>query len=491
MSNPQESRMNNYNELLSMGINPYPYEYKVSDHAEKLQRKYEKLENGEVTEDTVSVAGRVMAYRNNGMFIDLRDHTGNIQIFSHKDNLNETFLNIIKLLDIGDIIGVSGIVRRTPRGELSINAGEITLLCKSMQTLPEKYHGLTDIEARYRKRYVDLIMSDESRAVFAKRSAIISHVRQFLTDRGFLDVETPMLHPIPGGASAKPFVTHHNALDTDLFLRIAPELYLKRLIVGGLSDKVFEIGRNFRNEGISTRHNPEFTMMELYQAYADYNDILDLTEELIVSAVKYVNNGSTVITYGDKEIDFTRPWRKASMTELVRLETGVDFLGLEDPKEAFRAAKKLGVDVTESMNWGQIVEIVFEEKVEDKLINPTHVMDMPRDISPLAKVHRDNPLLTERFETFINTWEVANAFSELNDPFDQRQRFEKQAALRDSGDEEAQVFDADFLEAIEYGMPPTGGLGIGIDRLIMILTGSQSIRDVIAFPTLKPVPPGG
>lgn len=486
MSDPTESKLNNFNHLGSLGVELFPYKYSISAKAAELHEKYKDLKDGEHTDNSVSVAGRIMAYRNNGMFIDLKDSSGNIQIFSHKDSLSAEFLEHIKYFDLGDIIGVEGLVRRTPRGELTINAAKIKLLTKSFRPLPEKYHGLTDIEARYRQRYLDLIMSDESKNVFLKRSSIISHVRQFLIGKGFLDVETPLLHPIPGGASAKPFITHHNTLDMDLYLRIAPELYLKRLIIGGF-DKIFEIGRNFRNEGISTRHNPEFTMMELYQAYADYNDILDLTEELIVSCVKQINNGSTLLKFRDREIEFARPWKRKTMTELVQDEAKVNFLDYPDADSARKIAKELGLHVDDTMSWGEIVEVAFEKFVEEKLINPTHVTDMPKDISPLAKVHRDNDILVERFETYINGWEIANAFSELNDPFDQKERFERQQEQREQGDDEAQPYDEGFVEALEYGMPPTGGLGIGIDRLVMILTNSPSIRDVIAFPTLKPL----
>ncbi len=480
-----KAKLNNLENLQNIGINPYPYKFNVTTYAADLQDKYKSLADGEVTENTVSVAGRIMANRNNGMFIDLKDTSGNIQIFSHKKHLDEAQLKLLKLFDIGDIIGITGIIRRTPRGELTIDAKEIELLTKSILPLPEKYHGLTDIELRYRKRYLDLIMNKASCDVFLKRSKIISHIRQILIDEGFLDVETPMLHPIPGGASAKPFITHHHTLDMNLYLRIAPELYLKRLIIGGF-DKVFEIGRCFRNEGISIKHNPEFTTVELYQAYADYNDMMDLTEKIVQSCVKLVSpDGSLKLSYGDKEIDFGGKWPRKSMTELVAEKTGVDFLEITDVKEAYNKAKELKAPVEEDMNWGQIVEAVFGEFVEAELIQPIHITDMPKDISPLAKIHRNNPILTERFETFANGWELANAFSELNNPADQKARFEEQAKALASGDEEAQHFDADFVEALEYGMPPTGGLGIGIDRLVMLLTNSPSIRDVIAFPTLK------
>lgn len=486
MADPRDSKINKMHALTNLGVESYPYSYAVDAHAAEIQGEYKDLADGEVTERTVHMAGRIMAYRNNGMFIDLKDHTGRIQIFSHKDNLSKEELDKIALFDIGDIIGVEGIVRRTPRGELTVNAGHVTLLSKSIKPYPEKYHGLSDQEQRYRRRYLDLIMTDDSKETLIKRSQIINTMRQVLLHKGFLEVETPLLQTLASGASAKPFVTHHNTLDMDLYLRIAPELYLKRLIVGQISDKVFEIGRNFRNEGISPRHNPEFTMMELYQAYADYNDIMALTEEIVCACVAAAGHDNDRVDFDGQEIDFSRPWKKASMTDLVAEKTGVDFLTITDTKEAYEAAKNLGLDVTEQMNWGQIVEVAFEEKVEKTLINPTHVTDMPKDISPLAKAHRTNPLLTERFETFVNGWEIANAFSELNDPFDQAERFEAQTKLRDAGDEEAQPFDQDFIDALEYGMPPTGGLGIGVDRLVMLLTSSTTIRDVIAFPTLRP-----
>jgi lysyl-tRNA synthetase class 2 len=358
------------------------------------------------------------------------------------------------------------------------------MLTKSVRPLPEKYHGIHDVELKYRKRYLDLIMNDESRETFRKRSRIIAFIRQILNGEGFMEVETPMLHSIAGGANAKPFLTHHNALDMQLYLRIAPELHLKRLVVGGF-DRVFEINRCFRNEGISIKHNPEFTSVEIYQAYADYHDMMALTERIIEGAVKLLHNGETKVKFGDKEIDFKAPWARKTMTELVTDKTGVDFGAIPDAKEAAEKAKTLGVHVKEGSNWGEVLEAVFGEKVEADLIQPTHVIDMPKDISPLAKVHRDNDTLTERFETYVNGWEVANAFSELSDPFDQLARFKKQVEAREAGNEEAQMLDEDFVEALEYGLPPTGGLGIGIDRLVMLLTDSHSIRDVIAFPTMR------
>ena len=360
------------------------------------------------------------------------------------------------------------------------------MLGKSVRPLPEKHHGIQDTEIKYRKRYLDLIMNEESRETFRKRSAIIAFIRKLLMEENFMEVETPMLHPIAGGASAKPFETHHNALDMKLFLRIAPELYLKRLIIGGF-DRVFEINRCFRNEGISVKHNPEFTSVEIYQAYADYNDMMALTERIVEGAAKAVNNGETKLKFGDNEIDFKAPWPRKTMVELVTEKTGVDFTAIPDAAAAAKKAGELGVHVKEGSNWGEVVEAIFGEKVEESLIQPVHIIDLPKEISPLAKVHRDSDTLSERFESYVNGWELANAFSELTDPFDQLARFKEQMAAREQGNEEAQMLDEDFVEALEYGMPPTGGLGIGIDRLVMLLTNSQSIRDVIAFPTLRHV----
>jgi len=479
-----DAKINHLKQLEEKGVNPYPYHFDVTHYAADLHKKYETLADGEETTDEVSIAGRIMSNRNNGMFIDLKDKSGKIQIFSHKKHLSPEVLAELACYDIGDIIGVKGIMRRTPRGEITVNALELVMLSKSIRPLPEKYHGISDVELKYRKRYLDLIMNDDSYDTLKKRSQIIAFIRKQLADDDFMEVETPMLHPIAGGASAEPFITHHNALDMQLYLRIAPELYLKRLIVGGL-DRVFEINRCFRNEGISIKHNPEFTSVEIYQAYADYNDMMSLTEKLVEGAVKDLHNGETKVKFGEHEIDFKAPWQRKTMTELILEKTGVDFLKLTDAKDAALAAEKLEVAIEPNSSWGVVVEEVFAAKVEDTLIQPIHVTDMPKDISPLAKVHRDNNILTERFETYVNAWELANAFSELTDPFDQLARFKKQVEARESGDKEAQMLDSDFVEALEYAMPPTGGLGIGIDRLVMLLTNSQSIRDVIAFPTLK------
>ncbi len=483
-SDPRQAKRLKLDAMREAGLEPYPYTFARTHMAQPLQDKYEELENGSETEDKVAVAGRVMAVRNNGMFIDLLDPSGKIQVFCHKDYMSEEELAKLKFLDIGDIIGAKGTIRRTPRGELSVKTAEIAILTKSLLPLPEKYHGLSDIEQRYRQRYLDLIMNEDSRHTLRKRSKIISFIRRYMEDRGALEVETPILHPIMGGASAKPFVTHHNALDSDFYLRVAPELYLKRLLVGGFADVVFEIGRLFRNEGISPRHNPEFTTIEGYHAYTDYHDMMDLVEDLVSSLALEVC-GSTEVDYGDYKINFAKPWPRKSMALLVEEETGVDFMKIEDDAEARAAADKLGVYVEKNAGWGTVLATVFEEKVEEKLIQPTHVTDHPLETSPLAKTHRDNPRLVERFETFINTWEIANAFTELNEPEVQRERFHAQVAAREAGDEEAQMLDEDYITSLEYGLPPCGGWGMGIDRLVMLLTGSANIRDVIAFPTLR------
>ncbi len=486
LTDPKVARQAKLEAIKESGENPYAYAYGRTHKAGALQERYADLVDGTETEDYVSVAGRIMAMRNNGMFIDLMDTTGRIQIFCHKDSMDEAQMNRLKSYDIGDVIGAQGTIRRTPRGELSVRAQETVILTKSLQPLPEKYHGLSDIETRYRQRYVDLIVNDESRETLRKRSQIVREIRNYLSNEWEgIEVETPMLHAIMGGASAKPFTTHHNALDSDFYLRVAPELFLKRLIIGGLADCVFEIGRCFRNEGISPKHNPEFTSVELYKAYADYNDMMDMTEGLI----QYISmkvNGSTKIEYQGKEIDFAGPWPRKSMLQLVEEGTGVDFLTITDPAAARAKAKQLGVHVEEYANWGQVVEAIFSERVEASLVQPTHVTEFPLDISPLAKTHRDNPLLTERFETYMNGWEIANAFTELNDPAEQRIRFEAQVAAKEAGDEEAQMLDEDFITALEIGLPPTGGWGLGVDRLTMIMTNSPNIRDVICFPTLKP-----
>ncbi|HTT80840.1 MAG TPA: lysine--tRNA ligase [Stellaceae bacterium] len=470
--------------LRERGIDPYPVSFARSAEAADLDRRYRELPAGAETNDKVRIAGRIRAMRNSGMFIDLHDASGKIQVFCHKDHLGADDLALLRLFDIGDLIGVAGHVRRTARGELTVNATALAMLAKALRPLPEKYHGLADIELRYRQRYLDLIMNEASRETLRRRSRIVAAMRAWLLERGYLEVETPMLHPIPGGAAAKPFITHHNALDIELYLRIAPELHLKRLVVGGLSEKVFEINRCFRNEGLSPRHNPEFTTLELYEAYADYTDMMALTEAIVAHAAQ-IATGGVRIGYGGTEIDLAPPWPRRAMAELVLEHTGVDFLAL-DESGARAALDHLHIEASGVHSWGQALEAAFAAHVEDKLIQPTHVTGFPRDISPLAKADRNDPRLVERFETYIYGWEIANAFSELNDPLDQRARFEAQMLARAAGDEEAQPLDEDYVTALEYGLPPCGGLGIGIDRLVMLLTDSPSIRDVIAFPTMRP-----
>jgi len=434
----------------------------------------------------VSLAGRMMAKRGHGKagFANVQDGTAQIQIYSRLNDLGEEQYEIYKGLDIGDIVGVRGALFKTRMGEVTVAVKELTLLAKSLRPLPEKWHGLKDVDLRYRQRYLDLIVNPEVKETFVIRSKIVRAIRNFLVERDFLEVETPMMHPIAGGAAARPFTTHHNALDMDLFLRIAPELYLKRLIVGGF-DKVFEINRTFRNEGISTRHNPEFTMLELYQAFADYNDMMDITEGLIASVAEEVF-GEANINYQGQEINLNSSWERLPMLEAVKRYSGLDFEELNNADSAANAVKELGLEVEKSDGWGDILNKVFEEKVEPNLIQPTFITDYPVEISPLAKKKEDQPQLTYRFELFINGWEMANAFSELNDPLDQRERFSRQLDKRKAGNDEAHMMDEDYITALEYGMPPTGGLGIGIDRLIMLLTDSPSIRDVILFPLMRP-----
>ena len=488
VGNPKAAKEANRDALIAAGVDPYPHEYRPTHQAAELQDKYADLADGTETEDQVCVAGRIMALRNNGMFIDLQDNSGKIQIFSHKDNpnLDAETLERLKLFYFCDIVGVKGTIRRTPRGELSVRSFDITMLTKSIQPLPDKHKGLSDVEMRYRQRYVDLIANPESREVLRTRSKIVDEIRRYLRDTwGGLEVETPLLNPIMGGASAKPFITHHNALDTNFYLRVAPELYLKRLIVGGFSDCVFEIGRNFRNEGLSPKHNPEFTAVELYKAYTDYTDMMDMTEGLMKHLAQEVH-GKGSFTFGDMEIMVDKPWVRKPMAQFVLEETGVDFMAIDNDADAKAAAEGLGLEIEAHMKWGHILAFVFEEKVEHKLIQPTHVTDFPVEVSPLAKQHRKDPRLVERFESYINGWEIANAFTELNDPTIQYERFLDQVKAAEAGDEEAQMLDEDFVTALEYGLPPTGGWGLGIDRTVMLLTNSPTIRDVLLFPTLKP-----
>lgn len=479
----RESRLAKLNNLQEKGYNPYPYKFVPNAYAADLQEKYKDIEAGTDTEDRVTIAGRAMAVRNSGMFIDVKDKSGKIQAFCHKNHLSEEDLELLKNLDVGDIVGISGYIRRTPRGELSIAAEKFDIISKSLQPLPEKFHGLTDVEARYRQRYVDFIMNDDSKEIFQKRCQITSAIRHWFEEHSFMEVETPILHTIMGGASAKPFITHHNTLDMDLYLRVAPELFLKRLVVGGF-DRVFEIGRNFRNEGIDKNHNPEFTALEAYQAYADYNDMADLFADMIPYVAEKVL-GTKVITIGGEEIDLSKGFVRKSIVDLIKEYAGIDLLSTEDLDEAKTMAKSVGVDADECTCWGKVVQEVFDEKVEPHLIQPTLVMDMPRDISPLAKTHRENPRLVEHFDAYIGGMEIGCAYSELSNPLEQKERFDAQVAEREAGDDEAQMLDEDFVTALENGFPPSGGMGMGVDRLVMLLTSASTIRDVIAFPTLR------
>ncbi|MBN1281899.1 MAG: lysine--tRNA ligase [Alphaproteobacteria bacterium] len=483
--NPQrEAYVERLNKLEEQGVMAYPHIYSPKDKAADLQEKYKTLGNDEILSDTANVAGRIMAYRNGGMFIVIRDDSGKIQLLCNKNDFNEKQQAVLKLLRPGDWIGVNGTIRRTAAGELTVAvSGDITVLAKTLLPLPEKFHGLTDTELRYRQRYLDMIMSDESRETLIKRFEIEQEIRKFMVERGFLEVETPILQESKGGATAKPFITHHNSLDRDLFMRVAPELFLKRLIIGGIP-RVFEIGKNFRNEGTDTTHNPEFTMMEAYQQFADYNDMMDLVEQLVEKlCIKF--NGSTKMKFGEREVDVKTPWKRAGMLDLIHEKVGVDFLKVTDADSARQMAEKLDVHVEKNATWGEVVEEVFNEKVEESLEGPIHVIDYPVEVSPLTKTHRSNPRLVERFETRIFGMELCNAYSELTDPRDQRSRLEAQAAKRAGGDDEADMLDEDFIMALEYGMPPTGGIGIGIDRLVMMILNKESIRDIIAFPILK------
>lgn len=472
-------------QLRSLGLDPYAApKFPKSHKNAAVHQNYAHLQPEERTEDVVAVAGRIMAIRNSGLFIDLLDDTVKLQVYTSKDRVQGDLSPVMKALDLGDIIGVRGNVRRTKRGEITVDLAELVVLAKALEPPPEKWHGLRNVEQRYRHREFDLIGNEESRTTLRTRFRVIQSIRQFLTGEAFLEVETPMLHNIPGGAIAKPFVTHHNALDIPLFMRIAPELHLKRLVIGGLSEKVFEINRCFRNEGISPRHNPEFTTIELYQAYADFADMMDISERLIAQAA-IAATGSTRVTFGEHALDFTPPFRRATMLDLIHEYAGIALDGL-DAAAARAAAIGAGIGVEPTASWGKVVEACFEQKVEPNLIQPTHVIDLPKAISPLAKANPLRPHIAERFETFCNTWEIANAFSELADPQEQRARFEDQQSARDAGDDEAHRIDDDFLKAQSAGMMPMGGLGVGVDRLVMLLTNSTTIREVIAFPTLRP-----
>jgi len=488
LTDPREARLAKLEAYKAAGKNPYAYNYPKTHNASELHAKYSELPDGEETTDVVAVAGRVMAMRNNGMFLDVKDTSGRIQVFCHKDSMSEDFLSNLNYLDLGDIVGAKGTMRRTPRGELSVRATEVELVTKSLEPLPEKHKGLTDIETRYRQRYLDLIANDESALPLLTRSKIINFLRQYLNKMGAVETETPILQPIMGGASAKPFITHHNALDSEFYLKVAAELYLKRLLVGGMTDHVFEIGRYFRNEGVSPKHNPEFTMLEGNVLWWDYTHVMDFVETILSELVKDLNNGSTTTTYGDHELDFAGPWARETMCGSIEKRTGVNPLDFD--ADALRAkARELKCDVPDTMKWGEIVAEMFDDHVEPTLIQPTHITALPYDISPLAKLDKEDARLTERFESFCNGWEIANAFTEQNDPAIQQASFDLQDAAREAGDEEAQMIDNDYVTALKVGLPPNGGYGIGIDRLVMLLTNSTNIRDVICFPTLKPLKP--
>ena len=472
-------------ELRNKGVEPFGRKFEADHYSADILDNFDTLEGKEVT-----IAGRLVSIRSHGKatFAHLQDYRGRIQIYMRLDQVGQANYELFDLVDIGDFIGVVGEVFRTQKGEVTVKVNEYTYLAKALRPLPEKWHGLKDVELRYRQRYVDLVVNEEVRQTFINRSRIISTMRNILNNWGFLEMETPIMQTIAGGALARPFVTHHNALDMKLYLRIATELHLKRLLVGGL-DKVYEIGRIFRNEGISSIHNPEFTSLEIYQNYADYEDMMDITENLIYQIAQKVF-GTGKISFQGKEIDFTPPWPRETMIDIVHKYSGIDFSLIPDGEAAFEAARKAGLELDKGLSWGEVLYLFFEEFCEEQLLSPIFVTGFPIEVSPLAKKMESDPRLTVRFEGFVAGWEIANAFTELNDPIDQRERFEQQLNKRESGDDEAHVMDDDFINALEYGMPPAGGLGIGIDRLVMLLTDNISIRDVILFPTLKPRLPG-
>lgn len=476
-------RRDKLRELQEAGADPFEQvRFDRTNFTTDIKDRFEEMEG-----HTVRLAGRMMSKRIMGKasFADLSDRYGRLQLYVTRDALGEDVYKAFKKMDIGDLIGIAGEVFRTQKGEISVKVTELTLLSKNLIPLPEKWHGLKDTDMRYRQRYVDLIINPEVRDTFEKRSAIVREIRRFMDGRGFMEVETPCLNTIPGGAAARPFITHHNALDIDMYMRIATELHLKRLIVGGL-EQVYEIGRIFRNEGMDTRHNPEFTTIELYQAYTDYQGMMDITEDMVVHVCEKVL-GTTKVTYQGTELDFSKGWKRMTMADAVKEYSGLDFMAMS-PEEALEAVKARGLEIEKNKDsWGDLLAQCYDEYVEENLIQPTFITDYPVEISPLAKRKASDPRLTERFECFVYGRELCNAFSELNDPIDQRQRFERQVALREAGDDEASMMDTDFVTALEYGMPPTGGMGMGIDRLVMFLTDSASIRDVLLFPTMKPL----
>ncbi|MBU1035877.1 lysine--tRNA ligase [bacterium] len=471
-------------ELKREGIDPFGYSFNRTYKIKDLIEKNKDLQIGECGQEKVSIAGRLMALRAHGkaIFANIEDVSGRIQIYIKSNKVGGDAFKLFSKIGVGDILGVSGLIFRTRTGEITVFVEEFTLLCKSVRSLPEKWHGLKDVEVRYRKRYLDLIANPSVREIFIKRSKVVQSIRNFLDNRSFLEVQTPIMQPIPGGATARPFITHHNTLHRDLYLRIATELYLKRLIVGGL-EKVYELGCDFRNEGISTKHNPEFTMLELYEAYGDYHSMMTITEELLTYVIKNVLGGLEVEYQGNK-INFTPPWKRISMYKAIEEVSGINMKKILQ-KDFDKIIKEHDLNIKGKINRGEITNELFGKYVEPTLIQPTFIFDYPLEISPLSKQKKDNPELVERFELFVNSMELANAFTELNDPAEQKRRFEEQVAKREAGDMESHFMDEDYIEALEYGMPPTGGLGIGIDRLIMLLTNSDSIKEVILFPQLK------
>lgn len=480
-----QHRLEKYNKLREMGLNPYVNSHIITSPIADILERFNDETQALPENEEFKAAGRILAKREFGKtaFLTVRDRSGIIQVYIKKALLSENDFEVYSLTEVGDFIGVEGTLFRTKTGELTIRAFKYRLLTKALKDLPEKFHGLKDIETRYRQRYLDLIVNNDVKDVFIKRSRIIKEIRDFFTSYNFIEVETPMMHSLVGGATAKPFVTHHNALNMPLYLRIAPELYLKRLVVGGI-ERVFELNRNFRNEGVDTKHNPEFTMIEWYMAYADYHTLMDLIEELVSNLAEKINN-KTTLEFGDLTIELKRPWARLTMAEAIEKYGNIDKGSIDTYEKAKQEAEKLHIKIENSWGHGRIVSEIFEAVAEEKLINPTFIIDYPKEISPLSKSKEDNPELTDRFELFVAGMELANGFNELNDPIDQKERFQKQVDSRNAGDEEACMMDEDYIRALEYGLPPTAGAGLGIDRLVMLLTNSESIRDVLLFPYMR------
>ena len=480
-----QHRLEKCNKLREMGLNPYVNSHIISSPISDILERFSKEDDVLPENEEFSAAGRILAKREFGKtaFLTIRDRSGIIQVYIKKALLSENDFEVYTLSEVGDFIGVQGTLFRTKTGELTIRAFQYRLLTKALRDLPEKFHGLKDVETRYRQRYLDLIVNNDVKDVFIKRSQIIKEIRDFFTNHGFIEVETPMMHSLVGGAAAKPFITHHNALDMSLYLRIAPELYLKRLVVGGI-ERVFELNRNFRNEGVDTKHNPEFTMIEWYMAYADYNILMDMIEELVTHLAKKINN-SEKLEYGNLTIDLTRPWARLTMAQAIEKYGNISQDEISTYEKAKQVAQNLKITIDASWGQGRIVSEIFEAVAEEKLINPTFIIDYPKEISPLSKSKENNPELTDRFELFVAGMELSNGFNELNDPIDQKERFQKQVDSRNAGDEEACMMDEDYIRALEYGLPPTAGAGMGIDRLVMLLTNKQSIRDVLLFPYMR------